>query len=106
MPCDSIRTTDVKFGPNTDPDMMLAAMTTLGLSPVKQGDVIYFRGGQYHTKTHTLTLQEYGRDSVEDRTAKMKQAYSGEVVKSQAKRFGWKIQQTGEFEYEVTKRSY
>lgn len=40
----------------------------------------------------------------QEAAALIKRAYGAEIVKSQAKKYGWLIKQTGQFEYQVTKR--
>lgn len=103
MPCDTISQTNVVIGPNTDATLLFAALQELKLNPQKQGSMIYFAGGTYRAADNTLTLNG---SNVESRTAEMKRAYSGEVVKSQARRFGWTLKQGKEkYQYVVTKRS-
>lgn len=89
MPCDTIQRVQVDIG-KLDPDHANAAITALGL----QGTVTYANG--------RLTVR--GGANVADITQQVKQAYSAEVVKSQAKRFGWGLKEIAPYKYEVTKR--
>ena len=105
MPCDSIRSTDIDLG-KSDGGLIHAALKEMGLNPqaYTKGGIIYFNGGEFDTRDNVLTLRG---SNVQERTRELKQAYSGEVVKSQAKRFGWALKQSNEnkYEYTVTKRS-
>ena len=102
MPCDTIQTTDIVFGANTNHDRMVDGLKMIELSPYQSGGYIHFNGGAYNTDTNILTLQG---SNVDQRTAEVKQAYSAAVVKAQARKFGWKLEETGRFQYAVTKRT-
>lgn len=81
---------------------MFDGLKELGLSPLRSGKRILFSNGQYDTETNTLTLNG---SNVEKRTSEIKQAYSGAVVKAQAKKYGWQLKETSKFNYVVQKRS-
>lgn len=103
MPCDSLKTVQVSFGPQTNHDRIADALQMMGLNPVRNGQYIRFNQGTYDTKSNTLSLTM--SSGQEERTSDIKRAYSASVVKAQAKRFGWQVKETGRFQYEVTKRS-
>ena len=81
MPCDTIQTTTVKFGQNTDPDLMAEALKALNL----QGTV------KFNTKTGELVIQ--GRYGWWPDMAEIKREYSKQVVISQASQFGWAVEE-------------
>lgn len=100
-PCETVQTTNVELG-KVNKELMIAALRSMGLNPVEQGLAVFFNGGTYHWKIGGITLSGY---DVEKRTAELKRAYSAEVVKSQAKKFGWALKETAKYQYEVVKRS-
>jgi hypothetical protein len=87
MPCDTIRTVQVDIG-KLDPTLAAAAIAALGWS----GSVSYSNG--------KLSV----RGNIPDAQEQVKQAYSAEVVKSQAKKYGWQLKQTAPFKFEVVKK--
>ncbi|HXJ58778.1 MAG TPA: hypothetical protein VNU68_19135 [Verrucomicrobiae bacterium] len=98
MPCHTRITMEVKLE-KMNPELLMAALTGLKLGPVLQGNVIRFgRGESYDIATGKAQLgQRYTVNEI-------KQAYSVEVVKSQAKKFGWQLTETGPLQYTVIKR--
>ena len=100
MPCDSITTSAVELG-KVNADLLTAALNALGFNARQQGLAVFFNGGTYHSNTGELTLSG---GNAEKRTAEIKRAYSAQVVTTTAKKFGWQVKQTGQFQYEVTKR--
>lgn len=104
MPCNTVSETLVDLG-KTDPDLIHASLKEMGLSPNRNGNIIYFSGGYFEVDTekqnHRITWRV---SNAEERTTELKRQYSAEVVKSQAKRFGWQLTQKSRFEFEVTKR--
>jgi hypothetical protein len=101
MPCNTMQMTTVDIG-KVDHKIFMLAMANLGLNPRLQGDSIYFQNGIYSIADKRLELR--GSD-IEMRTAEMKRAYSGEVVKSTAKKFGWQVKELGANKFQVVKRS-
>lgn len=99
MPCDRIQRTDVDLG-KVDPTLLAAALNALHLNAVHQGERIYFRNGSY--QNGTLTLQGV---NVDERTATIKQAYSGQVVRSTAKKYGWQVKEVAQNKFQVVKRT-
>lgn len=103
MPCDSIRTNSVDLSSigRIDLKLLAAALNALGLGAAVQTDGtiqgrnVYYGGGQ-------LTLSGYTATQI--KLDQVKQAYSAEVVKSTAKRFGWTLKQVEPFKYQVIKR--
>lgn len=104
MPCDTIQESKVTFGANTDRNLLLAALVAAGVKPVLKGDTMTFQGGSYNCKNHEFTFQGLNQAKADERVKEFKRAYSGQVVLSQAKRFGWQVKQTGQYAYEIMKR--
>lgn len=111
MPCDSISTASVVWTQATDLNLLVAALNTLGKQATLQGDTIRFTGGTFRAGQFTFQgsafLGQMARMTdakAAEALALVKRAYSGEVVKSQAKRFGWQLKETAPFKYEVMKR--
>lgn len=88
MPCNTIQTVTVDLG-KVDPLLINSAIQALGFQ-----DYVSYRGGKLYIR---------GRDETET-TRQVKQAYSAEVVKQQAKKMGWQLKQTAPFQYQVVKR--
>jgi hypothetical protein len=95
MPCFTITTVTVDAG-KMQLDLAEKALAAMGLSPRRAGLIIGHSSGQYDRETGKATWRG------QDRTAELKRAYSFEVVKSQAVRFGWTLKadakQPGKFE--------
>jgi hypothetical protein len=79
---------------------MTAALTALQLNPrMQNGQIRFGFTGEYINPTTGQSQLAPSRDANE-----IKRAYSAEVIKSQAKRNGWTLKQTGPFAYEAMKR--
>lgn len=98
MPCYTVQTVGVVLKVS-DLDLLRAAIKSLGMVPAGTGQTIYFGNGESFDKERGEL-----RVTSQERAALIKRAYSAEVVKSQARRFGWHLKQTGEYQYEVMKR--
>lgn len=106
MPCDTISTVTVQFNQKTDQTLLVAALNALKLNPHAAGQDIVFRDGQYVAATGEIrwTQTAWNRQDWNAKTAEIKRAYSAEVVKSQARRFGWQLKEVAPYQYEVIKR--
>lgn len=95
MPCDTVSTAKVKLNAaSIDSKLLQAAMATLGV-------------GQYDYNLNSngeITVRNQ-RSSTEF-TAKVNQAYSKQVVTSQAKRFGWQVKEQPDGKLLVMKASF
>lgn len=102
MPCDTITTVSVELG-KVNPDLLFNSLKALGLNPIKWSDngTIYFgpSSQEYHNPETGETKLAKGRNAAE-----IKRAYSAEIIKSQAKRYGWSLKETAPFQYTVVKR--
>jgi len=100
MPCDTLRTTTVDLG-KVDPTILTDALNRMGLNAqLSPNGYIRFDGGSYHRITGELTLSG---SNTAARTSEIKQGYSAQVVRSQAKRFGWQVKETGKNQFQVIK---
>lgn len=103
MPCWTVSTVEVAVE-KMNPELLMAALTALKLDPFQTvGRITFGSGSTYDIVTGRMILKTT-RD-VTTLTKEIKRAYSAEVVKSQAKKYGWSIKQTAPYEYEVVKRS-
>lgn len=87
MPCDTIQTTKVEFGQNTDPKLLAEALKVLGYHDI-HGNLMQrlARGEKFDG---TLNLRG---SNVEQQTRNIKREYSKQVVLSQASKFGFKVE--------------
>jgi|WetSurMetagenome_2_1015567.scaffolds.fasta_scaffold250179_3 hypothetical protein len=91
MPCYTISTIEIDAG-KLQTDLALAALAAMSLRPytaqnTQQDPTIYHSQGTYNPQTGVATWRGI------DRTADLKRAYSAEIIKSQAQRFGWNLKQ-------------
>lgn len=78
---------------------MLAALTEMKLNPRQVGDLIHFGNREFiNTKTGQASLL------VNRSQAEIRQAYSTQIVKQTAKKFGWTLKQTGPNQFQTLKR--
>ena len=89
MPCDQIRTVTLNIG-KCDKTLLSAAMQELG----------YATGWTYNEQSQTILIK--GRTAGNVEVNQIKQAYSRQVIQSQAQRFGWKLlkQEGNQFTYQ------
>lgn len=113
MPCDSISTASVTWNQSTDLTLLVSALNTLGKGAtlLSDGITIRFTGGTFKAGQFTFTggqffgrMEKMTESRASEGLALVKRAYSAEVVKSQAKRFGWQLKEVAPFKYEVMKR--
>jgi hypothetical protein len=98
MPCYTISTIEIDAG-KLQIDLALAALAAMNLRPyqaqnTQQDPTIYHSQGMYNPQTGIATWRGI------DRTGDLKRAYAAEIIKSQARRFGWTLKQntqTGKF---------
>lgn len=94
MPCDTVQTSRVDLG-KVDPALIQLALEALAASgDILAGTVAYSNG----------KLQIRGGLNVDKITRQVKQAYSAELIKSSAKKYGWTIKETSKYKYVVVKR--
>lgn len=94
MPCDQVRTTIVDIA-KLDGALLQAALRSLGYEVSMQGEEILFKDLPTW-RTHRYAngkLYLSGVVETDRLTNRIKQAYSTEVVKATAKRFGWTLKQ-------------
>lgn len=104
MPCNQIRRTSVTLV-NADPNMLLDALEGLGYYFAKAHRKVEMTdqearvalGSVYDGQTLRLT------GSITEN--QVKQAYSKQVVREVANRYGWRVKETGSNKYTATRRS-
>jgi len=85
-----------------NPELLVAALESLRLNPFEYVNGISFDLGSYDKASGVFRLNT---GSTAQRNVKeIKRAYSAEVVKSQARKFGWTLKETAPYEYVVAKR--
>lgn len=104
MPCYSRVTSTIEFGDKTDQRLLAEALKSLGYNVIaaKNGAPLRFYGGLADGEfaNGKLTVRQ---DGSFDENA-VKRAYSAQVVKSAAQRFGWTVKQPAENQFQVTRR--
>ena len=109
MPCDSISTVDVEAG-KMDAQHVKRALETMGLNPRHTRAGIYDHDkGEYNHVTGAATWRTSAMQSdqnPDELTAELKRAYSAEIIKSQAQRYGWTLRTsaTDRYAFTVAKR--
>lgn len=118
MPCDTVSTVSVTWSQtNTDLQLLTAALTALYNSDKNAfacyanaqiaGQSVRFRGGVFQDGQFDFRSTYYDRltdTAATEQVAKVKRAYGAEIVKSQAKKFGWQLKETAPYQFEVLKR--
>lgn len=99
MPCYTITEVKLKLD-NPNIDLLKKAIEVVtGIGNITDlQDSLTWNGGKYFKRTNML--------SVPDKTVgkEIKRAYSAELVRAQAKRFGWSLKQVNQYKYQITKR--
>lgn len=113
MPCYSRITSEVQFTEKTDIQLLARALTAMGLSVIRDDimnnaatTALAFSGrlgGQYVNGTYTAGRLEV-RGTAQVEMNQFKRAYSTEVVKAAAQRFGWTVQQKADNQFQVQRR--
>lgn len=85
MPCDTVQTTTVEFGRNTDRELLAQALKELRIS------------GYSIDAQNRLTLPSYQAGRLQE----IKREYSRQIVLSQASKFGFKVAPMNEDRREV-----
>lgn len=105
MPCWTIQESRAEFGANTDRVLFEKALKTMGYrTQITENGVVYFQsestqsGGRLELNG-TLVMQ--GDLTVNP----FKRAYSAEVVKATAQRFGWKVEEKKPGQFQATRRA-
>jgi hypothetical protein len=99
MPCDSIITVDLELK-NANLALLTKAINNIMKNAYVQvrNNGLVWNGGSYDKTTGMLSVSNEADGKL------IKRAYSGEIVKAQASRFGWSIKETSQFRYEIIKR--
>ena len=99
MPCDSIITINLELK-NANLALLTKAINKIGQNAYIQlrDNGLVWPGGSYDKTTGILSVKNEADGKL------IKRAYSGEIVKAQAKRFGWQCKEVGQFKYEIIKQ--
>jgi hypothetical protein len=96
MPCYTITSVSVEFLHVDVQTLAKALEDDLGYKVVVNADgSLSWRNGSFRDGTLTVANDA--------ETIRVKKAYGGAVVTGQAKRYGWKVKELGNYEYEVVK---
>jgi len=97
MPCNTVTTTKIQWSQQTDTDLLRKALIQLGYQVMLVNGVmtatkaVYFGAViRYYPVDHRMEINTRA-DTTPDQ---VKRAYSAQVVKAAAGRFGWQLQET------------
>jgi hypothetical protein len=106
MPCYTREKSTIEFGPKTDAKLLAAAFKTLGYDVlVSPKGVVTFYGEQIEGRFANGKLSVNSATVIDEKMVNtFKRAYSAEVVKSAAQRFGWQVKQPSANTFQVQRR--
>jgi hypothetical protein len=96
VPCNTLTQVTLELK-NANLDWLEKALKQLGYEPVRTRNGLAWRGGSYNQKTGELTSRNA------EEVNRIKRAYSCELVKHNASRFGWKVKMTGINKFQIQK---
>lgn len=102
MPCDTVQLNRIDL-PKMHPAMMARAVASMRATTDHNARNFYHGGHWYSITGGELTSRTATLADVQKTAALLKKHYSAEVVKYTAQRNGWKVKQTGAFQFEVIK---
>lgn len=91
MPCDSIQTTTVEFGKNTDTVLLADAMKALNYTGVRLNEKTGSINADWISFDAPSGVLSTRLSNPEQRANDLKREYSKQVVVAQAQKFGWKV---------------
>lgn len=98
MPCYTVTKVTLELN-NANLDLLTKAVMKHTKSTIRSIDNgIAWLEGSYDKTTGKLVVRS------EELGKLIKREYSGEIVKAQAKRFGWTVKETSDFKYQIIKR--
>jgi hypothetical protein len=108
VPCDTISLSKVSFSlSNTDVEILSTALENLGYKVTMKKGVLHFTSqgydyveGTFENGQFNVTLDARKKFDIDA----IKRAYSREVVRITAKRFGWTLSEESEGVYEARRR--
>lgn len=110
MPCDTRTTVSVALAA-ADRELLFQALMALGWQPREAGGLIQvyvpnvgavtITGDKLNIRTYSYLASE---QKAEELANQIRRAYSVEVVKSQAKKFGWQLKQTSDNKFKAIRR--
>jgi len=99
MPCYTITTVKLVLT-NANLDLLKKALEGIGYTAVKYGDKLFWKNGSYDKTKGTLSLVK----GTEEQGNVIRRAYSTEVLKKNAAKFGWQLKKTQDNKYQLLKR--
>lgn len=107
MPCYSRIESTVELGQNTDPLLLAKAMQALGYEVERLGqkpaDGFAFAKGSLDGEFVGGRLTFWSVRAIDQN--EIKRAYSTEVVKATAQRFGWQVKQASPNKFQLSRRA-
>lgn len=98
MPCFTITTIELQLRDANLELLKNAIKEVTGKDATIYNAAMLWDGGQYQKISGRLVVRD------EKTGQNIKRAYSAELVKAQAKRFGWQVKKTDEYKYQIIKR--
>lgn len=102
MPCDTVTTTTVAMQ-KMDMTLLAAGLRAAGHVVREVNNGLSFAHGGYTQRYENGKLIATGVDA-QELSAKMAVAYSTEIVKAQAKKFGWQMKEVAPQKWQVIRR--
>jgi hypothetical protein len=98
MPCDMTTSMSIEWGENTIVDLLAKALADQGLTETinNENNLQYAGNGNvvtYNKTNHKMTIRSSGYYTKTLDERELKRAYSTELVKNAAQRFGWNLKQ-------------
>lgn len=103
MPCDTIQITTLDVE-KMRPDLLRKALESMGYTVTQDGEYTWANRGDYTSLTvrrGRLTMAEGA--AADELQANLQKAYSREVVSESAKRAGFKVQKTADYQLKLTR---
>jgi len=99
MPCYTITTVKLVLT-NANLDLLKKAIEGMGYVVDRYGEKLFWRNGSYDKVKGTLNLV----GGTEEQGNAIRRAYSTEVLKKNATKFGWQLKKVKENKYQLLKR--
>lgn len=105
VPCDTITKMLVEVG-KMDPEAVIRALAAEGITAKLNGGKVYwtFEGRGHSYDPVAGKVEASGRYIEADEVTNLKQVYGKQIVRDQAKKFGWQLTPLGNNKFKVVKR--
>ncbi len=104
MPCDTIQTTEIQWGENTNIEILGEALEALGFRITSKSEkslaATHPRGTrlEYECGSREMSIRGNFDES------ELRRAYSTKVVERTSKKFGWQLKKTAENKFQALRR--